>query len=82
MHTESVRLNIILPKELAESLNRIAGPRNRSRIISESIRAYVVQKEKTELEKKLEEGYRAASEENASLVKEFEAVDLEGWDDY
>jgi metal-responsive CopG/Arc/MetJ family transcriptional regulator len=82
MHTESVRLNIILPKDLAESLNRIAGPRNRSRIISESIRAYVVQKEKTELEKKLEEGYRAASKENTTLAQEFEAVDLEGWDEY
>jgi hypothetical protein len=33
------------------------------------------------LEKKLEEGYRASSKENTVLVKEFEAVDLEGWDE-
>ena len=82
MRTAAVRLNIILPKDLVESLNRIAEPRNRSRIISESVRAYVGQREKAELEKKLEEGYRAASKENTALAKEFEAMDLEGWDEY
>jgi metal-responsive CopG/Arc/MetJ family transcriptional regulator len=82
MHTENVRLNIILPKDQVESLNQIAGPRNRSRIISESIREYIVQRKKVELEKQLEEGYRAAAKENIALVKEFEAVDLEGWDEY
>jgi metal-responsive CopG/Arc/MetJ family transcriptional regulator len=82
MHTENVRLNIILPKDQVESLNQIAGPRNRSRIISESIREYIVQRKKVELEKQLEEGYRATAKENIALVKEFEAVDLEGWDEY
>jgi metal-responsive CopG/Arc/MetJ family transcriptional regulator len=82
MHTENVRLNIILPKDQVESLNQIAGPRNRSRIISESIREYIVQRKKVELEKQLEEGYRAAAKENIALIKEFEAVDLEGWDEY
>jgi metal-responsive CopG/Arc/MetJ family transcriptional regulator len=82
MHTENVRLNIILPKDQVESLNQIAGPRNRSRIISESIREYIVQRKKVELEKQLEEGYRAAAKENIALAKEFEAVDLEGWDEY
>ena len=82
MQTENVRLNVILPKDLAESLNAIAGPRNRSRVISESIREYLRQRKKAELEKLLEEGYRAAAKENITLVKEFEAVDVEGWDDY
>jgi metal-responsive CopG/Arc/MetJ family transcriptional regulator len=82
MQTENVRLNVILPKDLAESLNDIAGPRNRSRVISESIREYLRQRKKAELEKQLEEGYRAAAKENITLVKEFEAVDLEGWDEY
>ena len=34
MQTANVRLNIILPKDVAESLEEIAGPRNRSRLIS------------------------------------------------
>jgi metal-responsive CopG/Arc/MetJ family transcriptional regulator len=82
MHTETVRLNIILPKDLIESLNRIAGPRNRSRLISESIREYLRQRKNAELEKQLEEGYRASAKESIAVTKEFEAVDLEGWDEY
>ena len=82
MHTENVRLNIILPKDLIESLNQIAGPRNRSRMISESIREYIRQRKNAELEKQLEEGYRASAKENVAFTKEFEAVDLEGWDEY
>jgi len=82
MRTENVRLNVILPKDLAESLNDIAGPRNRSRVISESIREYIRQRKKAELEKQLEEGYRALAKGNIALAREFEAVDLEGWDEY
>jgi metal-responsive CopG/Arc/MetJ family transcriptional regulator len=82
MHTNSVRLNVILPKDLAESLNEIAGPRNRSRVISESIREYLRQRKKAELEKQLAEGYRASAKETIALAREFEAVDLEGWDEY
>ena len=82
MHSENVRLNVILPRDLVESLNQIAGPRNRSRMISESIREYIRQRKKTELEKRLEEGYRASAAENIAMAKEFEAIDLEGWDEY
>lgn len=82
MLTSNVRLNIILPKDVAESLNNIAGPRNRSRVISESIREYLRQKKKVELENQLEEGYRASAKGNIAVAKEFEAVDLEGWDEY
>jgi metal-responsive CopG/Arc/MetJ family transcriptional regulator len=82
MQTANVRLNIILPKDLAESLNEIAGPRNRSRVISESIREYLRQRKKVELDKKLVEGYLASAKENIALTKEFGAIDLEGWDEY
>lgn len=82
MHIENVRLNVILPKDLVESLNDIAGPRNRSRVISESIREYLKLKKKAELDKQLEEGYRASAKENIAMAAEFEASDLEGWDEY
>jgi len=82
MHSENVRLNVTLPRDLVESMNQIAGPRNRSRIISESIREYIRQRKKAELEKQLEEGYRASVKENIVFAQEFEAVDLEGWDEY
>ena len=82
MYPENVRLNVILPRDLVDSLNQIAGPRNRSRMISESVREYIRQRNKTELEKRLEEGYRVSAAENIAMTKEFEAVDLEGWDEY
>jgi CopG family transcriptional regulator / antitoxin EndoAI len=82
MHTETVRLNVTLPRDLVESLNSIAGPRSRSRFISESIREYIRLKKQADLEKQLEEGYRALAKENIALAREFEVVDLEGWHEY
>jgi len=82
MQTETVRLNITMPKDLLESLNQISGSRSRSRIISESLREYIRQKKKSELEEQMEEGYRVSAKESMALAAEFEAVDLEGWDEY
>ena len=82
MNTETVRLNITIPIDLAQSLNRFAGPRRRSRFIAEALRCRIKEMEKESLEKKLEEGYRDAAEESLSISKEFEAADLEGWDEY
>jgi metal-responsive CopG/Arc/MetJ family transcriptional regulator len=82
MRTETIRINVTLPRELIDSVNQIAGPRSRSRLISESLREHIRQIKKNELEKQLEEGYRAAAKESIALAEEFEAVDLEGWDEY
>ena len=82
MHTETVRINVTLPRELLESVNNIAGSRSRSRLISESLQEYVRKIKKDELEKQFEEGYQAAAKESIALAEEFEAVDLEGWDEY
>ena len=82
MQTETVRINVTLPREMIESLNQIAGPRSRSRLIAESLREYIRQMKVAELGKRLEEGYSAAAAENIAMTEEFEAVDLEGWDEY
>ena len=82
MQTETVRINVTLPREVIESLNQIAGPRSRSRLIAESIREHIRQMKAAELEKQLEEGYCAAAAGNITMTEEFEAVDLEGWDEY
>ena len=37
MNADIVRLNITLPKEVAESLNRMTEPRRRSRFIAAAI---------------------------------------------
>jgi metal-responsive CopG/Arc/MetJ family transcriptional regulator len=82
MRQQTARINVILPIELIESVNQIAGPRSRSRLIVESIREHIRQIKKDELEKRLEEGYRAAAKESIAMAREFEASDLEGWDEY
>jgi CopG family transcriptional regulator/antitoxin EndoAI len=82
METETVRLNITLPKGLVQAMNRVAEPRKRSRFIAEAVRQKIEQNDKEELEKLLIEGYRAAAKESLALTKEFESADLEGWDDY
>ncbi|MBW6487135.1 MAG: hypothetical protein K0B01_13395 [Syntrophobacterales bacterium] len=82
MQTEMARINVTLPKDVIESLNHVAGPRSRSRLIAESLREYIQKLKAAELEKQLEKGYRAAAAGNAAMTEEFEAVDLEGWDDY
>ena len=80
MDTETVRLNITLPKELVNAMNRMTEPRKRSRFIADAVRQKIELKE--EMEKLLEQDYRAAAKESLALTKEFESADLEGWDDY
>ena len=81
MRQQTPRINVTLPKELIESVDQIAGPRSRSRLIAESLREHIRQMKKDELEKQLVEGYRAAAIESIALAREFEAADLEGWDE-
>ncbi len=82
MNTETIRLNITIPKDLAHALNRFAGPRKRSQFIAEAVRQQIKKKEKEELEKILEEGYQASAQESLAITKEFEIADLEGWNEY
>jgi CopG family transcriptional regulator / antitoxin EndoAI len=82
MRTNNVRLNVTLPKDLVDSLRLIAEPRSRSRIISESLRAYIKEKQRADLDKLLVEGYRATAKESIVIAGDFEAVDLEGWNEY
>ena len=82
MDTETVKLNITLPKGLVNAVNRMTEPRKRNRFVADAVRQKIELKEKEEMEKLLEQGYRAAAKESLALTKEFESVDLEGWDDY
>jgi metal-responsive CopG/Arc/MetJ family transcriptional regulator len=82
MNTETIRLNITIPKDLIMALNKLTGPRKRSRFIAEAIRKQIEQRQKEEMEKILEEGYRAIGRESLNITKEFEIADLEGWDEY
>ncbi|MFQ5825218.1 MAG: hypothetical protein ACE5JB_14310 [bacterium] len=78
----TVRLNITLPREIANQLDLLAGSKGKSSFIAECIRHRIAQLEKEKLLKNLKEGYKNTKSESLSLAKEFEAADLEGWDEY
>ena len=78
----TVRLNVTLPEELVRQLDNLAGPRKKSRFITEVLRQRIEELQNEQLQMLLEEGYKSAKQESLALVKEFESVDLEGWDGY
>jgi metal-responsive CopG/Arc/MetJ family transcriptional regulator len=82
MNTDTVRMNITLPRELVTALDNLTGPRKRSLFISEAVRHRIQQLEKEKLDALLTEGYQSSKQENLGLAKEFEQIDTEGWDEY
>ncbi|RLC06262.1 MAG: hypothetical protein DRH90_03790 [Deltaproteobacteria bacterium] len=82
MYTDNVRMNITLPKDLAASLDEMAGPRKRSKFIVQALRLMIQEVKKTEMDLQLTEGYRAGKNENLKIAEAFEPFDLEGWDEY
>jgi len=77
-----IRMNITIPEDLARQLDKLVGPRKKSRFITETLKERVKKIEEDKLQKMLEEGYKNRREESLSIAKEFEPVDLEGWDEY
>ena len=76
------RMNISIPQELAYQVDQLTGPRKRSQFISEALKHRIEEIQGERSQKALEEGYKARKEESHSITKEFQAADLEGWDEY
>jgi metal-responsive CopG/Arc/MetJ family transcriptional regulator len=77
-----VRMNIIIPEELAHQLDKLVGPKKKSRFIAETLKQRIEKIQREELQKTLEEGYKTRKEESHAIAKEFESSDLEEWDEY
>jgi CopG family transcriptional regulator/antitoxin EndoAI len=77
-----VRMNITLPEELAQQLEKLIGPRKKSHFITETLKERIERIQNEELQKMLEEGYKVRKQESQSITEEFESADLEGWDEY
>ena len=82
MDTDTVRLNVTIPKDLFIALSEHAGPRKKSQFIAHAIRKQIEQNQKQAIDKALEEGYRNTKQESVAIAKEFASADIEGWDDY
>jgi metal-responsive CopG/Arc/MetJ family transcriptional regulator len=79
---DTIRLNVILPKKLAQELEAVTAPKKRSQFIADAIKRRIKEMRDEQLRGIMEEGYRANAGESKALAREFEAADLEGWDDY
>ena len=77
-----VRMNITIPEDLARQLDQLVDSRKKSRFITETLKERVKKIEEDKLQKMLEEGYKRRKEESISISRDFESIDLEGWDEY
>ena len=77
-----VRMNITIPEDLARQLDQLVDSRKKSRFIAETLKNRVKEIEEDKLQKMLEEGYERRKEESLSISRDFETIDLEGWDEY
>jgi len=82
MLASTVRLNITLPADLANSLKHFTAPRQQSRFIAEAVAQKIKHLKKKQMEKLLVEGYQVTKNEGLRITEEFGACDLEGWHDY
>ena len=78
----TIRLNITLPKDLAQQLDKLVGPRKKSLFITQTLRQRIAKIQHEQIQDLLEEGYKARKAESLAITKEFEPVDLEGWHEY
>lgn len=69
-------IQIQLPADVEQLLNKVEG--NQVDFIIEAIREKMNKKEKINI--LLKEGYQATIEEDLSITKDFEVVDLENWE--
>jgi metal-responsive CopG/Arc/MetJ family transcriptional regulator len=76
------RVNIVLPDALIREIDQVAGRRKRSQFIADAVKRRIIDLEKSRLRDMMEEGYRARRHEDEKVTREFEASDLEGWDEY
>ena len=77
-----VRLNITIQEELARQLDELVGPRKKSHFIAEALKQRIEEIQEEELNKILEEGYKARKQESLSIAIDLEPSDMEGWDEY
>lgn len=73
-------IEITLPDELEKQLN--AAAKDRVQFIIEAIKTKLEEQKSGRLRHELIEGYSASRNENLSLLNDFDATDVENWDEY
>mgnify|MGYP000106070386 CR=1 FL=1 len=73
------RVNITLPAETLQMIDRVAQQGNRSRLIDRAVRFYVDEAGKENLRKQLKEGAQARSPRDYEAAAEWFSVEEEVW---
>lgn len=73
------RINIVLPVETIQVLDRVAPKGNRSRLISEAVIHYVTTRAKRNLAERLKQGSMANAQRDLEMAQEWFSLDEEAW---
>jgi CopG family transcriptional regulator/antitoxin EndoAI len=73
------RINITLPEETIELIDRVTEQGDRSRFIDEAVRHYIHETGRTNLRKRLKEGALRRANRDLQLTEEWFAVDEDVW---
>ncbi len=73
------RINVTLPRDTVQLLERVAPRGGRSRLIASAIRRYVGETGRANLRRRLKEGATRRAERDLALATEWFAIDKESW---
>jgi CopG family transcriptional regulator/antitoxin EndoAI len=73
------RLNITLPQETVQLIDRVTAKANRSRFINDAVRHYVGSVGRKQLRERIRQGAVRHAERDLSMVEEWFAADAEAW---
>ena len=73
------RLNIVLPEETIQVLDRVAPKGTRSRLISEAVLYYVTSRAKSNLAARLKEGSLANAQRDLEIAQQWFSLDEQAW---
>lgn len=74
---KTLKLNFTVPEDIANELKNRVSKSHRSAFVTEAIQKRLEELKKKDLEKELEEGYKARRDESAEITREWEKISLE-----
>ena len=73
------RINVTLPEETVRLMDRVSERGDRSKLINEAVRRYIKEIGRTNLRRRLQEGYLRTAESDLRLAEEWFLLDEDTW---
>ena len=80
MKSDLQRVNITLPSQTLQRIDRVARPGTRSRVIDEAVNFYLKEHGRANLRKLLKEGAIANAEQDRKIATDWFHIEKEVWD--